>query len=186
MARPDGLVDTALLNAALSWTLVGVMSINVGVSLIDSDILWAGFGVAVIIIAILPAVISADVSVMVAWEVLLICACPALARLAGVGSGPLEYLSLAALGLLAVAEIDRFSSALMPSWFAATFVVMATMSFASVWAIVQYFANRWLGTAFATTVEALMWDLVVASVAGLTMALIFEGFLRDRIRGSHG
>lgn len=180
MARMDSMVDTQASNAAVSWVLVAVVVGSVIESLLEGEVLWAGFLAVVVTVALVPGVVTMDYTVMVSWEVLFLSGLPALAMLVDAFVSPFGYLSVAALGLLVVAEIDRFSSARMPGWFAASLVVMATMSVGSVWAIVRYFSNRWLATAFETTVDALMWDLIIASAVGIVFGVLFELVLRTR------
>lgn len=176
----DSIVDTDAANAAVSWVLVAVLVGSVVESLLEGELLWAGFFAGVVTVALVPVVLTRDWTVMVSWEVLFLSALPASALLADTFPRTLGYLAVAALGLLVVAEIDRYSSARMPGWFAALLVVMATMSVGSVWTIVRYVANRWLATAFETTVEALMWDLIVATAVGIAFGVLFELVLRTR------
>jgi len=178
MARVDSLVTGRLSNATVAWTLVAVLVASTVWSLLAGDPLWALFSAAVIAIAVVPAVTATDPSVTVSWPILLLSALPAIARPAGIFVKPLGYGSVAALGLLVVAEIDRFSAAEMPGWVAAVLVVMTTMSVASTWAVVRYLANVAVGTAFFTSTEALMWDLVVASTTGVVAGAVFERWLR--------
>lgn len=178
MARVDSLVTGRLSNATVAWTLVAVLVASTVWSLLAGDPLWALFSAAVIAIAVVPAVTATDPAVTVSWPILLLSALPAIARPAGLFVQPLGYVSVAALGLLVVAEIDRFSAAEMPGWVAGVLVLMTTMSVASTWAVVRYLANVAVGTAFFTTTEALMWDLVVASATGAVAGAVFERWLR--------
>jgi len=180
MARLDSLIGSGTSNAALSWVFVGILTASISESLLEGDILWALFSAVVITVAVIPAVQSRDYSVMVSWEILLLSALPAFARLVDAFTTPLGYLSVAALGLLVVAEIDQFTPARMAGWFAGALVIMTTMSVASSWIILRYFANRLLGTAFVTTVDALMWDLIVASTVGIVFGVVFELVFREQ------
>lgn len=174
MAGPDFLVDVGPSNATLSWLLIAILVAAVVANLVNGAILWAGFFSVVIAIALVPVVFTRNASIMVSWEILLLSVLPALAQVSGVFARPLGYLSVAALGLLVVAEINQFTSARLPGWFLAVFVVMTTMSVASVWTIVRYAANLMVGTNFVTTVDALMWDLVVASSVAVGFGVLFQ------------
>lgn len=179
MVGLDALIETRFRNAVLSWLLVAVLAVSVAVDLLNDEVLWASFTAVVIAVALVPTVVASDATVTVSWEILLVSAVPALARLADVFVDPLGYLSVAALGLLVVAEIDQFTPARLPGWFAAAMVVMTTMSVASSWVIVRYFANLSFGTAFATSIDALMVELIVASGIGLGFGVLFELGLRE-------
>lgn len=178
MTRLDSLVARGPSNATIAWLLVAGLVASTVERLLAGDPLSAGFSATVVTVALVPAVLSRDPTVMVSWPVLLLSALPPLARVLGVFVQPLAYLSVAALGLLVVAEIDRFTSARMPPWFAVAMVVMATMSVASTWAAVRYLANVALGTDYFTTAAALMWDLVAASATGVLAGVAFEAAFR--------
>lgn len=167
-------------NAILAWLLLGALAASVAETLLEGELLWAGFGVVTIAVALVPPILAMDRTVMVSWNVLLLSALPAFTHVLDVFSPLVGYVSVAALGLLVVAEIDQFSTARLPNWFAATLVVMATMTVASLWVSVRFFANRWLDTSFVTSVDALMWGLVAASAVGIGFGVLFELGIRER------
>lgn len=176
MVGLDSLVRDRPSNAALAWALVAVLVGTAVERLLAADLYWAGFAALVIAVALVPVVVR-DERVTVSWPVLALAALPALARVVGVFRPPLGYLAVAALGLLVVAEVDRFTTAQMPGWFAAAMVVMATMTAASLWTTVRYAAN-YLAATPIPPVDALMWDLVIATGVGLGFGLLFELTLR--------
>lgn len=164
----------------LSWLLLAALLTSVVENLLVGEFLWAGFGLLTIAVALLPPVLASDWNVMVSWKVLLLSALPAFTHLLDLFVPSIGYVSIAALGLLITAEIDQFTTAQMPRVLAGAMVVMATMSVASFWVTGRYFANLWLGTAFVTTVDALMWELIAASTIGVGFGLLFELWLRNR------
>lgn len=174
------LLDRHLPNAASSWALVGVLVATVVERLLAGAPFQASFAAVAVAIALVPAVRVRDPTVMPAWPVLALAALPAVALAVGAFVDLFAYVAVASLGMLAVAEIDQFSAARMPGWFAAAMVVMATMTVASTWTIVRYGASRWFGVPFATSVNALMWDLVLATAVGLAAGVLFELALRGR------
>jgi len=167
-------------NAALSWALVLVLVATVAESLLDGEMLWAGFSATVVAVALVPAVVSRDPTVLVTWEVLLLSALPGFANLIDVFVEPLGYVAVAALALLVVAEIHAFSSARMAPWFAALFVVLTTLTVAAAWAIVRYAADVAVGTAYLDTGNALMWELVAATGVGIAAGLLFGAYCSER------
>lgn len=180
MVSLSPLFDRYLPNAVSSWVLVGVLVATVVERLLAGEPHQASFAAVAVAIALVPAVHARDPAVMPAWPVLAFSALPALALAVGAFVDLFAYVAVAALGLLAVAEIDQFSAARMPGWFAAAMVVMATMTVASTWTIVRYGASRWLDAPFVPGVNALMWDLVLATAVGLAAGILFELALRGR------
>lgn len=178
MGSLDSLLSGRPANAVLSWTLVAVLVATAVQRLLAGDVRWVGYAALVIAVAVVPAVVR-GVPVVASWPVLSLAALPAVARSLGVFTRPMGYLSVAALGLLVVAEIDAFSVAEMPGWFAAALVAMATMTAASSWTVVRYGARRLLEPAAVPGVDAIMWDLVVASAVGLAIGGLFA-LVRDQ------
>ena len=60
MARLRGLVESRSLNAAVTWTLVGVLVAGTLASLAVGDLLWAVFGATVVAVALVPTVLRRD------------------------------------------------------------------------------------------------------------------------------
>lgn len=186
MTRFGSLLERRPRNATVAWPLVGLIALWSVATLIAGDLVPVAYGVAVVAVAIAPAVVARDASVIVAWPVLGFAVLPILARWAGVAQQPTAYASLAALALLVAVEVEAFSSAEMPPWFAVTFVVMTTMTVAALWGVVQYLADLALGTTFLADRTELMWDLVAATVVGLVAGLVFELFFRVTERPQAG
>ncbi|USZ69321.1 hypothetical protein NGM10_06175 [Halorussus salilacus] len=165
-------------NAAVGWVLLGVLALAAVGSLLDADPLWAGFALAAGALAALPAAFARDPEVMVPWEVVALAVLPVALR--AVAGGRVvqvaTYLAVAALALLVAVELDAFTSVEMSAGFAVGFVVVTTMATAGTWAVVQFAADRLLGTAFLTTPDALMWDLVFASLTGVLAGGLFEAY----------
>lgn len=166
------------LNATVTWLFVVGLSIGVLVNLAAGDLLWAIYALAVVVVALVPIVIARDGTGLVSWRVLLLAASPVVAHRLGVVAEPLTYVSVAALALLVAVEVDAFSAAEMPHWFAVLFVVLTTLSVASLWAVLQYASDVWLETSFLTGRVDLMWDVVAATAAGVGAGVLFELYFR--------
>lgn len=179
MSRIAALVESRTLNAAVAWGLVALLAIVAAASAAAGDYLWTVYAAAVVAVALIPAAVTGEGAVLVSWEVLALAALPVLAQRFGVVSEPLTYLSVAALALLVAVEIEVFSSAEMPSWFAVLFVVLTTLAAAGVWGILQYVSDVTLGTTFVPGQTELMWDLVAATAFGVGAGVAFELYFRE-------
>lgn len=179
MTQLRALVRSRPVNAALNWLLVAALLAEAVVDVTGGDLLWAAYGVVVAAVALAPAVVRRDPSVLVAWPVLALVAVPVLARALDLFVGPATYLSVAALALLVVVEVHAFSSAEMPPWFAVLFVVLTTLTVAALLGVAQYFSDVALGTTYLSGREELMWDLVVATAVGVGAGVCFEAFFRE-------
>lgn len=180
MANATQSMDRHPRNAALSWALLAIVLVSAVESVVEGTYLWAGFYAVVVGTAVAPAVVERSPTVLVAWEVLLCSALPAITHLFDVFVRPLTYLAIAALALLVVAEIDAFTAARLTTDFAAVAVVLTTLSVASTWTIVQYAADELLGTAYLGDLNAVMWDLVIASVVGVAAGAAFALYCAEQ------
>jgi len=178
MARIAVTLESRSTNAATAWLLVAGLSVGGLVSVVTGDLLWAVYAGVVITVALVPVALTRDASTLVSWDVLALAALPVLAQRLGVVAEPLTYLSVAALALLVAVEVDAFSAAEMPHWFAVLFVVLTTLSVASLWAVLQYASDLWLSTEFLVGRVPLMWDLVAAAVTGVGAGVAFELYFR--------
>jgi hypothetical protein len=183
--RVGHLLEEARVNTLLAWLLVGFVSITALGSALRGQLLWAGFALAIAVLAVVPPVAYRDVGVMLPWEVLALGALPVLARALATTlptARVAAYLSVAALALVVAVELHVFTTVRMTAWFAVVFVVVATMATAGVWAIVQWLSDVYLGTAFIPSEEALMWDFVAATAAGVVAGVVFDRYFRRRAR----
>jgi hypothetical protein len=103
------------------------------------------------------------------------------------------YLSVAAVALVIAVELDVFTPVRMTTWFAVFFVGIATMAAAGGWAVIQWLSDVYLGTTLVyptpppvpeavdqAALEALMWDFVAATIAGLLAGVVFAIYFRER------
>ena len=176
-------------NAYAGWALLCVLALAVGENLLDGDLLWAGLAFSAGVLVALPAVLARDPEVMPPWEVVAVVVLPVVVRslASGVVVQVATYLSVAALALLVAVELDAFTEVEMTASFAVGFVVVTTMATAGTWAVVQWYSDQLLGTEFLTTPDALMWDLVFASLTGVVAGALFELHFHGRaFRGEGG
>jgi len=181
----DRIVDDARVNAGLGWTLVGFLALVAVESVLDGDLLWAGFAAFVAALALAPAISYREWTVMLPWEVLALAALPILGRALATlmfTSRVATFLSVAALALIVAVELHAFTSVKMTHWFAVLFVVVATIATAGVWAVVQWLSDVYLGTEFIHSEHRLMWDFVAATIVGGMAGVIFEWYFRRFVK----
>lgn len=191
-----GLVRDALLNAALGWLLVTLVLAAAVAELVAGTRLYAWMAVLVAMLALVPPVAFRSARAMLPWEVIALAALPTVLRFLVVGQTVagltfsdrlLNYLAAAAVALIVAVELDVFTPVKMNQGFAILFATVATMAAAGVWAVAQYVSDLLLGTRFLlgradphAVEEALMWDFVAATVAGVAAGLLFELYFRRR------
>jgi hypothetical protein len=189
----DWLVKDERLNAILAWLLVGFVALVAVGNVAISELLWAGFALAVAALAVVPAVRFRTPWAMLPWEVLALAAFPLVGRtftlVAGVGTGALAtYLAVAAVALIVTVHLHVFTPVDMNAAFAVFFVVVATMAAAGVWAVVRFALDTLLGTTFLlkpgleeSVVERnLMFEFVYSTIAGVGAGLVFDQYFRRR------
>ncbi|MFC4359159.1 hypothetical protein ACFO0N_14525 [Halobium salinum] len=190
-------VESERTNAVAGWLLVVFLSLTAGYEVARGELLWAGFVLTLVGLTLLPAVVSRNPEAMLPVEVLALAALPLVGRvlISGQSVGGVlltgrvtTYLAVAAVALVIAVEIDVFTPVKMNHSFAVLFVVVATMAAAGVWAVAQWLSDLYLGTTFLlgtglpedAVEEALMWDFVAATVAGLGAGVLFEYYFRRR------
>lgn len=187
----EALLSDQQVNAALAWVLVGALLLIAGGSFLTGDVLWAGFAVAVAVIALVPPLSFRDARTMLPWEILLLAGLPILGRAVAtfrVSNQIATYLSVAALALIIAVELNTFTSVEMSSAFAVAFVAIATMATAGVWAVVRWSLDVTLGTTFifrpglteAEIERGVMLEFVASTVAGVLGGIVFEFYVRRR------
>ena len=193
-----GVVESRRINTALAWLLVCFLVVTAVGQFVEGELQWAGFTAAVAVFAVIPAVALRDPTSMLPWEVLFVAALPIIGRalVAGETVGGMTftgrvttYLAVAAVALVVAVELDVFTTVRMNHSFAIAFVVVTTMAAAGVWAVVRWASDVLVGTSFlfdgrpeAVIEEALMWDFVAATVAGVFAGVLFEYYFRRRAR----
>lgn len=178
MADRTGLLPYEATNAVLGWGLVAILLLATVDRAGAGELLWAGMGLAVVAVSLVPVAVSRRPTAMVAWEVLAFAASPLVARSLGLRVAPMAYLAVAGLALVVAVEADAFTDVEMTPRFAVAFVVVVTMAVAGLWTIARYVSDATLGTAFLTSQNALMWDLVAATALGVAAGVVFEGYFR--------
>ncbi|MFW5895948.1 MAG: hypothetical protein ACOCUA_01010 [archaeon] len=193
-----GLVEGERENALLSWAIVSLLLVTAGVELVTGAIVWAGFVLVVVVLAVVPPALNRDWQAMLPWELLALTALPVAGRVfvAGRTVGEvtltgrvMTFVAVAAVALIVAVLLDRFTPTRMNDAFAVVFVVITTTAAAGIWAVAQWLSDIYLGTGFLDrphAEEALMWDFTAATLAGLLSALLFTYYFRRRANGRNG
>jgi hypothetical protein len=181
-SRTTAFTSVANDSATLTWTAPGSQEERLEegdqVELDGDTVSVPGYRSNTTGVAVIPPLLTRDVTTMASWVVLLLAAVPLVGRSLDVFTQVATYLAVAALALLVAVEIEVFSPAEMTPSFAVSLVVITTMAIAGVWAIARYFSDQFLATSFLSDQTALMWDLVLAAAVGLGAGLLFELYFR--------
>ncbi len=178
-------------NALVGWGLLTVLGFAAAESAVAGDIQWALFVGGVLAVCLIVPVAFRDPTVMLPWEVIALAALPTFGR-AVATFGPIReftlYLSVAALALVVAVELDLFTTVRMTVGFAISFVVLATLATAGLWALLRWTLDITLGT--NTLLEAgvsddtihdeLMIEFLYSALAGFVAGVVFEGYFRRR------
>lgn len=189
--RLGNVLETERRNALLAWVLVGFVGLVVVGNLLHGDVLWAGFAIAILVLALVPAVAFRRAAVMLPWEVLLLAVLPLVGQTfvtVPITGRFVTYLAVAALALVIAVELHVFTPVEMTPGFAVSFVVVTTIATAGVWAVVRWLLDISLGTSFLLypglsppAVETqLMYEFGYSTVAGVVAGVIFEAYFRRR------
>ncbi len=183
MAEYDiaGLFSDRRLNAGLAWAFVAFLVVVAVEELLVGDPLSAGFSLGVAAIAAVPPVARRSPWVMLPWEVIGLASLPTVGRALatwGPAGNLATYLAVAALALMVAVQLHAFTEVRMSYGFAAVFVVVTTMAAAGVWAVARWLADVRFGTGFIASEQALMWEFVFSTAAGVLAGFVFRAYFR--------
>lgn len=169
-------------NALLAWAVVGVLALVLVESVLEFDRQWIVFVAATTAVVLVPPVASRSWQEMLPWELLVLATSPILVRglLGGEVGTFASYVALAGLALVIVVELHTLTSLTVTHWFAVTLVVLTTMASAAAWAIVRWNFDRYRGTSYLSTNEALMTEFLWVIVAGFAAGVLFDAYFRRR------
>lgn len=172
MAITHSLAQNETTNAILVWGLLGVLLIIASLSVLTNNPQWGVFGVIVIALVALPAILTKDWKVMIPWPLGLFVTIPVGVRALGFSPELAGYVAISGLALVVVVEINAFTDVEMSRRIAVLFAALTTLAFQSWWIVGQYYSDRWFGTDFLQSQTELQWDLF--AVMGVT--LVMGGF----------
>lgn len=173
-------------NALISWILTSVVALAALESFRTDALLWGGFAIFVIAIIAVPAISTREWTVMIPWPLLLVLAVAIIGRALGVYPEIVGYLTIAALALVVIVELDAFTPVDMSRRFVVGFAGLTTLAFQGFWIVAQYYSDQWLGTEFLRSQTELQWDIVIVTVTGVFLHGIFVWYFeRTEHVGSH-
>lgn len=185
------LLETAP-NAIIGWTLIVMLVFAIVATVIEGAFNWAFFTALAVVIVLLPAIAFRDPLVMPSWELVVIVSVPVLWEvLLGwrFATDIPIYFAVAALALVVVVEVHRFTAVRMNHSFAVGFVVLTTLAVAGIWNVLQWLSDVYLGTAFVLDGRsqdainaAVMIEFIYAGIAGLGAGIVFDRYFRIRDR----
>lgn len=169
-------------NAVLSWVLVGVLVLVLVESTLDFDLQWIAFVAAAGTIVLIPPVAYREWQVMLPWELLVLALLPILVR--GLFGGQVgifsSYVAVAGLALLITVELHTFTALEVTHWFAVVLVTLTTMASVAAWSIVRWNFDRYAGTTYLSTNEALMVEFLWVTLAGIAAGVLFDAYFMRR------
>lgn len=187
-----GLLRDKRTNALVGWAIILVLVGVAVASLVSGNLLWMIFASSVALLAVLPPVLLFNRFAMLPWEILLLASLPVVGRLFAtvpVTGNLASYLSVAAIALILAVELHVFTPVRMTPRFAVLFVVVTTMAAAGGWAVLRWGSDNLLGTTFIldpamtehAIEEALMWEFVASTIAGVGAGLVFAFYVARRL-----
>lgn len=182
MSQLDQLIEDQRRNAIMAWLITAFLAAAMVESVIDLDLLWAGFTGSVLFLVMLPAMLHGDVRRTVPWELLLVTALPVLGHSLDVATlqHPLiSYLSLAGIGIILTANLHLFTPVQLSHRFAIVFVVLTTLAASGWWAVAQWLSDLYRGTGFIQSETALMTGFLTALMAGFLGGILLDLYFRQ-------
>lgn len=177
MSRLGVLVRDRRLNALVGWACLAFLGGVAAETLLGGGVLWGGFVLSLVAVAALPPVTERDWTVMVPWPTLAVAALAVAVRRSGYVPEAAGHVVVTTFALVAVAELTAFTSVKMSPRFAVGFAALTAMAVQSLWAVAQYFSDRWLATAFLRSQTELQWDFVVVTAVTVVLGALFEWYL---------
>ncbi|PCR90953.1 hypothetical protein [Natrinema ejinorense] len=180
----EQLFRSSRLNGLIAWLVVAVLATVFIESALEFDLQWLGFVTSVGVIVLIPPAAYGDWRVMLPWELLVLATLPILVRgLFGGSVGTFAaYLAVAGLALLVTVELHMFTSLRVTHWFAVALVVLTTLASVAAWSVLRWNLDRAFGTSYLSTNEALMYEWLSVTVAGLAAGVLFDAYFRRRDR----
>jgi len=180
MAVLESLADDG---GGASWVLVGLLALSIPVTFVSGEPVWTAFLVADLAVLVLPALVFRNPEVMLPWEITALAVLPGVSRVVAPAwiTEYATYVGVAAVSLAVVVEIALFTEAEMSERFAAAMVVLTTMAAIGVWAVVEFHADQYLGTEFMGSLDALMWEFVASTIAGVGAGIVFAVYVSRQI-----
>jgi hypothetical protein len=175
----DTATGGARTNATVGWVLLGVVAVSAVHSALTRQFLWSGFEFLFVVLAALPAAVSGDLRVLVPWPLLLVGAVALVGQSLGFHQELTGYTAVAAFALVAVGELEAFTSVEMSKRFAVAFAALTTMAIQGIWTIVRFYSDQLLGTEYIQSQADVQWDFVFVTLVALVFSGAFELYFKQ-------
>ncbi|ELZ30490.1 hypothetical protein C475_00060 [Halosimplex carlsbadense 2-9-1] len=152
---------------------VGALGAVAVASALAGDLPWSLLALALAAPVAAPAVADRDPTATVPWPLAVVSVATVAGPWVGVPAEIAGYLAVAAFATTAVVDLVAFTSVGLSRRFAAAFVALTTMAAQAVWTVVQFYADRWLGTGYLGSKAELQWDLVAATAVAVAAGVAF-------------
>ena len=172
-------------DAAITWLAVTGVFVAIVWSLSRGAFGWVLFGGILAAVLLAPVVAFGEPRRVPPWPVALLAALPFVVAAVApwtVVTRVAAYATVAAVALVAVAQIDAFTPVRMNRGFAVALVVLVTATAAGVWELGKWVVDLAFGTELVPSNEVVMWRLVTAVGAGVVAAAVFDRYLRRLLR----
>ncbi|NHN41120.1 hypothetical protein G9C85_05650 [Halorubellus sp. JP-L1] len=167
-------------DAVVGWAAIATVTLAAVAQFLAGRVVWSGVALLVAAFLALPAVATRSSTASVPWSFSAVAAVAVVLRAAGVYPDLSGYLVVSSVALVLVAALARHTDVELSRRFAVVFATMTTMALQACWIIVQFYADRWLGTGFLPSQAELQWDIVyvvvVSVVLGVALEWSFEQF----------
>lgn len=174
MAPLDTFLHGERTNGVLGWVLAGSIVLVAFANGFRGDVIWAVLSLLVALAVTLPALSTREWTVMVPWPLPFVAALALAGHTVGTYPEFAGYVAISALALVTVVDLDVFTDVDLSRRFAVAFAVMTTMAVQGLWAVAQFYSDRWLETEYLTSQTELQWDFVAVTVVALVFGGLFE------------
>ncbi|MGM0770437.1 MAG: hypothetical protein ACQESU_02375 [Halobacteriota archaeon] len=175
-------------NSYFGWMMVVLLFLLAAVNLMNGRLRSFILMIFLICIIIAPAVLLRNLSVMPSWYFILLAVVPIVGSTTTyyffLTSIPI-YVSLAAIALLAAAEINWFTPVRMHHNFVILLVVTITLATSGIWHLLLWLLDMNFATSFLidgqsqeTINEAVMYEFMSSTAAGIISGFLFSWYFR--------
>lgn len=179
-------------NAVLAWVFLVIFGALGGYLGVAGRYRWFFFSAAAVILVLLPPAATRDALAMPPWGLLALAAVPLLDA-SVFGPSPVSpvatYLAVAAIALIVVVDLHRYTSVRMTPPFVVALVLITTLATSAVWNVALWITDHLVGTTYLVgdrsadaANAAMMFDFLFAAIAGAVAGLLFLAYLH-RIDG---
>lgn len=170
-------------NAWLGWVFVALIAIGAIVAFVLGTPVWSLFAVCTAVVISMSAVSLRDWTALPPWPLVALSSCATLAVLGGLHREFAVFLTIVAVALVIVIQLQVFTAVELTGRFAIFFAVLVTMALEAVWIMAQSASDTFLGTRLIESQAQLQWQMVYVTAIALLVGILYrvlEGEIRLR------